>query len=65
MEDRFKRQGMISWHELMTGDVEGAKKFYTELLGWTLRGISDGGRGKLLGGKGGRRRNGRYHEDTA
>ena len=37
MEDRFKRQGMISWHELMTGDVEGAKKFYTELLGWTLQ----------------------------
>ena len=34
MEDRFKRQGMISWHELMTGDVEGAKKFYAELLGW-------------------------------
>ena len=28
---------MISWHELMTGDVEGATKFYTELLGWTLQ----------------------------
>lgn len=35
MEDRFKGQGMISWHELMTGDVEGAKKFYADLLGWT------------------------------
>ena len=34
MEDRFKRQGMISWHELMTGDVEGGKKFYAKLLGW-------------------------------
>ena len=37
MEDRFKRQGMFSWHELMTDNVEGAKKFYTELLGWTLQ----------------------------
>ncbi len=25
---------MISWHELMTSDVEKAKKFYAELLGW-------------------------------
>ncbi|OPY67196.1 MAG: 27 kDa antigen Cfp30B [Syntrophorhabdaceae bacterium PtaU1.Bin034] len=37
MDDRFKRQGMFSWHELMTDDVEGAKKFYTELLGWTVQ----------------------------
>ncbi len=36
MEERFKRQGMFSWFELMTGDVEGAKKFYAQLLGWTL-----------------------------
>jgi predicted enzyme related to lactoylglutathione lyase len=36
MEDRFKRQGAFSWQELMTDDVAGAKKFYTELLGWTL-----------------------------
>ncbi len=34
MEDRFKKKGMISWHELMTGDVGGAKQFYSELLGW-------------------------------
>jgi uncharacterized protein len=37
MEDRFKRQGVFSWHELTTDDVEGSKKFYTELLGWTLQ----------------------------
>jgi uncharacterized protein len=37
MEDRFKRQGMFSWQELMTDDVEGSKKFYTELLGWSLK----------------------------
>ena len=37
MEDRFKKQGMFSWFELLTKDVEGSKKFYTKLLGWTLR----------------------------
>jgi uncharacterized protein len=37
MEDRFKRQGMFSWQELMTDDVESSKKFYTELLGWTYK----------------------------
>jgi hypothetical protein len=25
--------GRIGWHELMTTDVEGAKRFYGELLG--------------------------------
>ena len=33
-ENRFKRHGMFSWNELMTGDVESAKRFYNELLGW-------------------------------
>jgi predicted enzyme related to lactoylglutathione lyase len=28
MKDIFKRQGAFSWSELMTTDVEGAKKFY-------------------------------------
>lgn len=34
MSDLFK-QGAFSWAELATTDVEGAKKFYGELLGWT------------------------------
>ena len=34
MSDLFK-QGMFSWAELATTDVEGAKRFYTGLLGWT------------------------------
>jgi predicted enzyme related to lactoylglutathione lyase len=29
------KQGSFSWAELATTDVEGAKKFYTALLGWT------------------------------
>ena len=34
MTDMFKK-GAFSWAELQTTDVDGAKKFYTELLGWT------------------------------
>jgi predicted enzyme related to lactoylglutathione lyase len=34
MSDLYK-QGAFSWAELATTDVEGAKKFYTALLGWT------------------------------
>ena len=34
MSDLFK-QGAFSWAELATSDVEGAKRFYTALLGWT------------------------------
>lgn len=34
MADIFE-QGSFSWAELATPDVEGAKKFYTTLLGWT------------------------------
>jgi predicted enzyme related to lactoylglutathione lyase len=29
--------GTFCWNELGTTDVEAAKKFYTELLGWTLK----------------------------
>jgi hypothetical protein len=31
------------WHDLMTKDVEAAKKFYGELLGWTFKGSEGGG----------------------
>jgi predicted enzyme related to lactoylglutathione lyase len=34
MSDIYK-QGVFSWAELATTDVEGAKRFYTTLLGWT------------------------------
>lgn len=27
--------GAFHWNELITKDVDGAKKFYTEVLGWT------------------------------
>ena len=31
----MQHHGAFSWNELMTNDVEGAKAFYGELLGWT------------------------------
>ena len=36
MDERFKIHGDLSWCELMTTDVEAAKKFYKELVGWTF-----------------------------
>ncbi len=33
-EDRTP--GIFSWRELLTQDVEGSTKFYTDLLGWTV-----------------------------
>jgi uncharacterized protein len=30
--------GMVVWRELMTGDVESARRFYGELLGWSWKG---------------------------
>ncbi len=34
--EAMKMHGAFSWNELMTNDVAGAKRFYSELLGWTL-----------------------------
>ena len=35
MDNKLMRHGAFSWFELMTGDVKGAREFYTKLLGWT------------------------------
>ncbi len=40
-EEAMKKQGAFSWNELMTTDVEGAKAFYGELLGWQLEKCPD------------------------
>jgi predicted enzyme related to lactoylglutathione lyase len=29
--------GTLSWNELLTSDIAGARKFYTALFGWTLK----------------------------
>lgn len=34
MDEQFKLHGAFSWCELMTTDVDAAKKFYTSLFGW-------------------------------
>ncbi len=40
--EAMKRQGAFSWNELMTTDVQAAKAFYGELLGWVLEDIKAG-----------------------
>jgi predicted enzyme related to lactoylglutathione lyase len=35
MDEKLMRHGAFGWFELMTTDVNSAKKFYTELLDWT------------------------------
>ena len=35
--------GQFCWNDLGTTDLEAAKKFYTELLGWELRESNDAG----------------------
>ena len=37
MDNRFETPGDFSWTELLTRDVEGARKFYKALLGWELQ----------------------------
>lgn len=41
-QDAMKQHGAFSWNELMTNDVQGAKTFYAELLGWTLQDYKPG-----------------------
>ncbi len=36
LKDYFLRHGTFSWNELMTTDVEKAKKFYAGLFGWSF-----------------------------
>ena len=37
MGDMVKKHGVFSFNELITTDLDSAKKFYGELLGWTFR----------------------------
>jgi predicted enzyme related to lactoylglutathione lyase len=36
MDETLLKHGMISWSELMTSDLDAAKKFYGQLFGWEL-----------------------------
>lgn len=42
-EQNIPDSGAFCWNELGTTDVEAAKKFYTELLGWQLKGSEAAG----------------------
>ena len=42
MTENIKPQpGTICWNELNASDLEAAKKFYTEVMGWTCQEIPD------------------------
>ncbi len=55
MADARWSPGMFVWRELMTDDVERARRFYGELFGWTWKGEEmAGGHGYWLASQGGR-----------
>lgn len=42
MTENFKPQpGQICWNELNANDLEAAKKFYSEVMGWTSQDMPD------------------------
>lgn len=41
--DRFDDTGFMTWNELMTRDLEGAKAFYASLFGWTYQSSDSAG----------------------
>ena len=42
MNNPMKQHGAFSWNELMTTDIDGAKKFYTAMFNWQLEDMNDG-----------------------
>ncbi|MFA6002028.1 MAG: VOC family protein [Thermoleophilia bacterium] len=44
----LKTQGVFSWNELLTKDVEEAKKFYTKTMGWTVEEMPMGEMGPYI-----------------
>ncbi len=36
MDTKLKKHGAVSWSELITSDVDGAKDFYGKLFNWTF-----------------------------
>jgi len=43
-----KPDGAFCWNELMTSDVQGAKAFYSALLGWGMQDVNIDGMGYTL-----------------
>jgi uncharacterized protein len=37
----FTPKGKFGWYELMTSDTKAAGKFYSNVVGWTTRDVSD------------------------
>jgi len=43
MTDKCQQHGAFSWCELLTSDVEAAKRFYGALFGWEMEEVSPAG----------------------
>lgn len=41
-KEDLKKPGVFSWNELISTDIDTAKAFYSELLGWTLNDVDTG-----------------------
>ena len=61
-EHRIPAHGTFCWNELSTNDVEAARKFYTELLGWTLHDSKDAGMNYIENEAAGQRIGGMYQQ---
>ena len=61
-EHNIPAHGTFCWNELSTNDLEAAKKFYTELLGWSLQTSDAAGMAYTEIEAGGRRIGGMYQQ---
>ena len=43
--------GHFHWNELLTRDVERAKRFYSDTIGWTFERHADAGRRDRIGSR--------------
>lgn len=42
MDEAFRKQGIFSWSELMTDDVEAATAYYEKVIGWEVEHVDMG-----------------------
>ncbi|HEC29966.1 MAG TPA: VOC family protein [Gammaproteobacteria bacterium] len=38
-QENMKQPGLFSWNELLTTDIDAARKFYGKLFGWTMEDV--------------------------
>jgi uncharacterized protein len=63
-EQRIPASGTFCWNELSTDNVEAARTFYSELLGWTLHDSKDAGMNYIEIEAAGQRIGGMYQQSA-